>query len=138
MHDFGLIGIMYPARSLTYLQWIPRCVPILFVLVFAIFVRMFALICISHIVLSLSAKTGKMLSTLTLSTILFVIFPVIAIVFIPDFKWLSIYPLFHAGAIIGNEGNAITLLVYILMFGIYASIARRHLKHVYTDGLKGQ
>ena len=105
LRDYGLPALAAPANSIPAFEAVPGIVPLFVLLLFWLFCRVAACLCMGSITLWLGEKTGHMLATLCLSAAAYCLPPLLCLTGMNNgIEWLGCYPLFHAVALCGTQG----------------------------------
>ena len=106
LRDYGLPALLAPAMSISELQTVPKCITLSDLLLFWLFCRFAACLCMSRITLWLGQKLGNLLPALFISAVAYCLPALLSLSGMKNgIEWLGFYPLFHAAALWQTQGG---------------------------------
>ncbi|MEG0912244.1 MAG: hypothetical protein RSD35_05300 [Oscillospiraceae bacterium] len=132
IREFGLPGFFFQANSLFFFSGAPRIFSIAFFALLSLLLRVFVCVCTAMCITALSSFTGKIIASISVSTMVFCVLPILSVTLFPDLRYLSIFTLFHAIPLLFGTGvlQASVWLAFVL-FGIWGALSLYYIRDTY-------
>ena len=107
LRDYGLPALLAPAMSISEFESLPSFVTLSDVLLFGLFCRVVACLCMGAITLTLGRAFGNLLPALFVSAVGYCLPALLSLSGMEGgIEWLGFWPLFHAANFLTTQGYA--------------------------------